>query len=85
MDLGSIDEKLGQENQHDVKQEGEEGMRVKKEEDVDETTPLLAGSDETAVKGTPTSRVWSIPRQIGSAVIHGVKVASPQSLRQVAT
>ena len=76
LDLGAISEKLGMEREEgDVKQEdnGEEG-KIKSEEDADEKTPLLAGTNPSAFRDAPSSRVWCIPRRIGQAVIHGVKV-----------
>ena len=60
-----------------MKQEDGEETDVKTEEpSADEKTPLLASTDNAhgQFKDTPGSRVWAIPRRIGQAVIHGVKV-----------
>jgi CTD nuclear envelope phosphatase 1 len=84
-DFGSIEEKLAQTSQEaeeDVKEEpGSEDANIKteeEEEEADEKTPLLASSESTAgasnFKEAPGSRLWSIPRRVGSAIIHGVKV-----------
>ena len=79
LDFGSLDEKLAQGNE-DVKQEpGSEDAKIKQEEeDVDEKTPLLESTESSAGAGNfkeaPGSRLWSIPRRVGSAIIDGVKV-----------
>ncbi|KAK3714208.1 Nuclear envelope morphology protein 1 [Vermiconidia calcicola] len=71
LDFGSIDEKLGGRSSEQEDDEAE----VKKEEGVvDEKTPLLSNGQGDAFKDAPGSKVWSIPRRIGQAVIHGVKV-----------
>ena len=83
LDFGSLDEKLAQssrEGVEDVKQEpGSEDAEVKQEHaEVDERTPLLSSSESTAgaanFKDAPGSRIWSIPRRVGSAIIDGIKV-----------
>ena len=73
MDFGAMSEKLGLEGQEGVKDEERDDVAVKRE-DVDEKTPLLSGSDGAGFRDAPGSRVWSVPRRIGQAVIHGVKV-----------
>ena len=82
-DFGSIEEKLAQASQEgdeDVQQESEsaDADANTHQEELDENTPLLASSESTAgasnFKEAPGSRLWSIPRRIGSAIIHGVKV-----------
>ena len=78
LDFGSISEKLASAEQEDVKQEDQdEEAKIKTEEEPDEKTPLLSGSSESTSAGfkdAPGSKVWAIPRRIGQAVIHGVKV-----------
>lgn len=83
LDFGSIEEKLAQASQEgevDVKQEpGPEDADIQVERDeMDEKTPLLGIGDSTAgasnFKDAPGSRLWSIPRRVGSAIIHGIKV-----------
>ena len=79
LEFGSISEKLALAQQDDVKKEedpDDEDVKVKTEEELDEKTPLLAESSESSsgFKDAPGSKVWSIPRRIGQAVIHGVKV-----------
>jgi CTD nuclear envelope phosphatase 1 len=80
-DFGSIEEKLAQASQEgaeDVKLESADADGKTYEEELDEKTPLLASSESTAgasnFKEAPGSRLWSIPRRVGSAIIHGVKV-----------